>query len=204
MKLANKANFVLDAEIKSINSEDNSDIITIRGFANTVSKDRSGDVIPASAWKTENALTNYMKNPIILFAHNHSRPIGKCIDVNPTEFGLEISAEILKDSDEAVFSLIKNGILKTFSVGFRCLDADWDEATNIFIIKDLELYEVSVVAVPCNQDSTFRVSKSMNGSDFEEFKKNFINKHKNTDNEELSDIEKLAALLGCLKTEENL
>ncbi|QYC97277.1 capsid and scaffold protein [Escherichia phage IME178] len=132
----------LDAYIKSIDSESKEGVVKIRGFANTISKDRAGDVIPASAWKTSNALANYMKNPIILFGHDHRRPIGKCIDLNPTEMGLEIECEIYESSDPAIFSLIRNGVLKTFSIGFRCLDAEWDEATDIFIIKDLELYEV--------------------------------------------------------------
>lgn len=198
---ANPVHF--DAYIKSVDTS-NDDVITIRGFANTISKDRASDVIPASAWKTENALTNYMKNPIILFGHDHSRPIGKCVDLNPTEMGLEITCEIYRESDPAIFALIKNGVLKTFSVGFRCLDAEWDEATNIFLIKDLELFEVSVVSVPCNQDSVFSVAKGMNGADYEEFKKSFTKSTQAqpvvTDEvHTLSEIEKLAIALGCYK-----
>lgn len=192
----------LDAYIKSIDSESKEGVIKIRGFANTISKDRAGDVIPASAWKTSNALTNYMKNPIILFGHDHRRPIGKCIDLNPTEIGLEIECEIYESSDPAIFSLIKNGVLKTFSIGFRCLDAEWDEATDIFIIKDLELYEVSVVSVPCNQDSTFNLAKSMNGHDYTEWRKSFTaisSKAVPAQERNLSELEKLAIALGYVK-----
>ena len=53
----------LDAYIKSIDSESKEGVVKIRGFANTISKDRAGDVIPASAWKTSTALANYMKRP---------------------------------------------------------------------------------------------------------------------------------------------
>lgn len=192
----------LDAYIKSIDSESKEGVVKIRGFANTISKDRAGDVIPASAWKTSNALTNYMKNPIILFGHDHRRPIGKCIDLNPTEMGLEIECEIYESSDQAIFSLIKNGVLKTFSIGFRCLDAEWDEATDIFIIKDLELYEVSVVSVPCNQDSTFNLAKSMNGHDYTEWRKSFTaisSKAVPAQERNLSELEKLAIALGYVK-----
>ncbi|QEP52557.1 head maturation protease [Salmonella phage 1-19] len=192
----------LDAYIKSIDSESKEGVVKIRGFANTISKDRAGDVIPASAWKTSNALANYMKNPIILFGHDHRRPIGKCIDLNPTEMGLEIECEIYESSDPAIFSLIKNGVLKTFSIGFRCLDAEWDEATDIFIIKDLELYEVSVVSVPCNQDSTFNLAKSMNGHDYTEWRKSFTatsSKAAPAQERNLSELEKLAIALGYVK-----
>lgn len=192
----------LDATVKELSTSEDGKTITIRGFANTVSKDRAGDVIVASAWTTSNALKNYMKNPIILFGHDHSRPIGKCIDINPTEMGLEIEATVIEDADEAIYSLIKSGVLKTFSVGFRILDAEWDDDTRTFMILDLELFEVSVVSVPCNQDSTFSVSKSMNGGDYLELRNKFIGSQKNTTVEpELSELEKLAIALGCVKEE---
>ncbi|QXN67513.1 replication protein [Klebsiella phage vB_Kpn_3] len=198
-------NINLNAEIKSVKAvgEGDNPPLKIRGFANTISKDRAGDVIPASAWKTSNALANYMKNPIILFGHDHRRPIGKCIDLNPTEMGLEIECEIYESSAHpAIYSLIKNGVLKTFSIGFRCLDAEWDEATDIFIIKDLELYEVSVVSVPCNQDSTFNLAKSMNGHDYTEWRKSFTaisSKAVPAQERNLSELEKLAIALGYVK-----
>lgn len=197
----------LDATIKAVETATDDKSLKIRGFANTISKDRAGDVIVASAWTTSNALKNYMKNPIILFGHDHSRPIGKCLDMVPTEMGLEIEAEIFEDADPSIFNLIKNGVLKTFSVGFRILDADWDDDTNTFLILDLELFEVSVVSVPCNQDSTFNLAKSMNGADFLDFRSKFINKEdskaKTTTPEEsnLTEIEKLCKLLGFIKEE---
>ena len=73
---------------KASATEDNS--LVIQGMANTVAKDRAGDVIIAEAWTTSNALTNYMKNPIILAFHNHSLPIGTAISITPTEKGLEV------------------------------------------------------------------------------------------------------------------
>lgn len=193
-----KANSELKADIKSIKVNEESNVLTIQGFANTVSKDRAGDVIVASAWTTSNALKNYMKNPIILFGHDHARPIGKCVDINPTEMGLEITCEVFADGDTQIFNLIKNGVLKTFSVGFRILDATWDDLDDVFMILDVELFEVSVVSVPCNQDSTFRVSKSMDGGDYLELRKQFVRPTEPTKEPE-SEIYKLAKALGCLK-----
>lgn len=193
-----QANSELKADIKSIKVNEESNVLTIQGFANTVSKDRAGDVIVASAWTTSNALKNYMKNPIILFGHDHARPIGKCVDINPTEMGLEITCEVFADGDTQIFNLIKNGVLKTFSVGFRILDATWDDIDDVFMILDVELFEVSVVSVPCNQDSTFRVSKSMDGGDYLELRKQFVHPTEPTVEPE-SEIYKLAKALGCLK-----
>lgn len=140
-------------------ADDDSDDLIIEGFANTTDKDRAGDVIVQEAWKSESALPNYLKNPIILAYHNHSKPIGKMVDHKVTTKGLHITARISKAAGE-VYDLIKDDVLQAFSVGFRVLEADYDSATDIFVIKDLELHEISVVSVPMNQESIFEVAKS--------------------------------------------
>jgi HK97 family phage prohead protease/HK97 family phage major capsid protein len=162
------------SNIESVEKSEDSDELIITGYANTVTKDRAGDIIPKSAWESPNALTNYTKNPIILAFHNHSNPIGKMVDYEITELGLKIKASISKGAGN-VYQLIKDGILQTFSVGFRLLDADYDSKTDTYYINDLELTEVSVVSVPCNQDSVFSVAKSMESNeDFNSFKNTFI------------------------------
>ena len=45
------------------------------------------------------------------------------------------------------------------------------------MIKDAELFEVSVVSVPCNQAATFSLAKSFDSqAEYEEFKKTFTNR----------------------------
>lgn len=175
---------------------DTGDSLVIKGFANTVTKDRAGDVILASAWETSNALANYMKNPIVLAFHDHSKPIGKTLSIVATSMGLEVEVEISKASGP-IYELIKDGILKTFSVGFACLDAEYDVTTQIYVIRDVELHEISVVSVPCNQDSVFEVSKSLNAHDYHELKNRLIAKALPQKQPTL--IEKLALELGIIK-----
>lgn len=156
---------------KSVLDSDTDELI-IEGYANTITKDRAGDVIPKEAWEAPSALGNYQKNPIILAYHDHSNPIGNMIDFEITEFGLKIKARISKAAGR-VYTLVKEGVLKTFSVGFRILDAEWDSKSDTYLITEVELHEVSVVSVPCNQDSTFSVAKSMEKAEFESFRKSF-------------------------------
>lgn len=183
---------------KAANSDEDAPLV-IRGFANTVAKDRAGDVIPKEAWLGKNAMPNYEKNPIILAFHNHSMPIGKMINYDVTDEGLQIEAEISKAAG-SVYQLIKDGILKTFSVGFRCLDAEWKRDEDIYLIKELELFEISVVSVPCNQDSVFEVSKSLNASEYDNFKKQLQAKASMpSETNEVDVLEKLAIALGVRK-----
>ena len=163
-------NSLFKVDEKSL-SED-TDVLTIKGYANTVSKDRSGDVIVKEAWE-KGGMDDYLKNPIILAFHDYSRPVGQTVDYSITDKGLEIVAEISSAAGE-VYNLIKDGVLKTFSVGFSIKDADYDRDADTFYIKDLELYEISVVSVPANQDSIFSLAKSFTDvSEYNEFKKSF-------------------------------
>ena len=94
-----------------------------------------------------------------MFNHNYDKPIGRAKDLQVTDNGLEISAKISKAAGD-VTQLIKDGVLGAFSVGFKVKDADYMTETDGYKIKDAELFEVSVVSVPCNQGATFGLSKS--------------------------------------------
>ena len=147
--------------------------VDIKGSASTNALDRAGDIIEAGAW-TKGGLDNFSSNPIILFNHDYNRPIGKATGLDVTNDGLEISARISKAAGD-VKELVKDGVLGAFSVGFRVKDADYMSETDGYKIKDAELFEVSVVSVPCNQGATFSVAKSFDSmEDYDKFKKQFI------------------------------
>ena len=146
--------------------------IDIKGSASTNGLDRAGDIIESDAW-TKGGLENFKNNPIILFNHNYDKPIGRAKDLKVTENGLEISAKISKAAGD-VTQLIKDGVLGAFSVGFKVKDADYMTETDGYKIKDAELFEVSVVSVPCNQGATFGLSKSFDSMEqYNEYKQTF-------------------------------
>ena len=153
-------------------STETDDSIYIEGYASTVDRDRQGDVIPMKAWNE--GLSNYLKNPIILAYHNHQMPIGKMVEHKVTDQGLWVRAQIPQEVGD-VYKLIKKGILSAFSVGFRVKDADYDSASESFLIKELELHEISVVSVPANQNTLFSLAKAFdNATEFELYKQQFV------------------------------
>jgi len=159
---------------KSHENDDGS--VMIRGMASTDHSDRAGDVIAAEAW-TKGGLENFKNNPVILFNHDYDKPIGRATGVNVTKNGLELEAKISKSAPAAVCELVKDGVLGAFSVGFKVKDADYVKETDGLMIKDAELFEVSVVSVPCNQAATFSLAKSFDSvAEYEEFKKTFTNR----------------------------
>jgi HK97 family phage prohead protease len=176
---------LINFRIKALedNNDDNvqdREELYITGYANTTDKDRVGDVVLAEAWQ-KGGLDNFRANPIILAYHDHSKPIGLATELSVDPKGLKITARISKASGE-VYSLIKEGILKAFSVSFYTKDADYDSTSSIFVIKDLELLEISVVSVPANQYSIFSVAKSFEDQEqYLEFKKQFTPNLTNTE-----------------------
>jgi HK97 family phage prohead protease/HK97 family phage major capsid protein len=163
-----------DLEIKST-AKTEKDSIKIAGYANTVLKDRTGDIVLPEAWAK--GIENYRKNPVLLYQHDHSKPIGKSDIVRVDKKGIFVEASVSSAAEKmhGVQSLIRDGALKSFSVGFRVKDASYDKNSDTFFIKDLELLEISVVSVPANQDSLFSVRKSFEDDNgYEEFKKQFI------------------------------
>ena len=166
--------FNLTSTFKSHEVEDGS--VMIRGMASTNDFDRAGDTISPDAW-AKGGLKNFENNPIILFNHDYNKPIGRATGLKVTPNGLELEAKISKSAPESVCDLVKDGVLGAFSVGFRVKDADYLSETDGYKIKDAELFEVSVVSVPCNQAATFSLAKSFDSeAEYEDFKKTFTNR----------------------------
>ncbi len=155
--------------------EDDDGSVNIKGYASTNHSDRAGDSINHDAWVKNGGLENFKGNPIILFNHDYNRPIGRATSLEVSDKGLELGARISKSAGE-VKDLIKDGVLGAFSVGFRVKDADYLKETDGYQIKDAELFEVSVVSVPCNQAAMFSIAKSFDSqSEYEEWKADFKN-----------------------------
>lgn len=148
--------------------------LKIAGYANTSDKDRSGDIVIPEAWAK--GIENFRRNPILLFQHDHNKPIGKVNTVTVDKKGIFVEASVSEAAEKqhGVKTLISDGVLKSFSVGFRVKDADYDKRSDTFYIKDVELLEISVVSVPANQNSLFSIRKSFeDDSSYADFKKQF-------------------------------
>jgi HK97 family phage prohead protease len=145
--------------------------IMISGYASTNDVDRQGDIVSTSVW--QKGLDNYLKNPVILAYHNHEKPVGRMTEYKVDEKGLWIKAKI-SAAAENIYRLISDGVLTAFSIGFRIVDAEYNQATELFVVKELELHEISVVSVPANQNTLFSLSKAFEtAEDYERFKMHF-------------------------------
>lgn len=143
-------------------------ITVIHGLANKNVIDRGQDIIEVDAWDLE----NFKKNPVILYNHGldpqlGSTPIGKAIEISPTKDGLFVKVQLSSIDDPVINrirGLVEERILRAFSVGFDPKESDTDRETGVKSIKKCELFEISIVGVPMNQDSLFELSSKMMGT----------------------------------------
>ena len=184
----NKILYLNNAFIKELPSgEEDIKSILISGYASTNDVDRHGDIVPASVW--EKGMENYLKNPVILAYHDHSEPIGRMVEHKVDSTGLWIKARISAAAED-VFNLVKDGVLTAFSIGFRIVDAEYNQVTELFVVKELELHEISVVSVPANQNTLFSLSKSFeNNDEYNSFKMHFAAQNESAKGLESSNVE---------------
>lgn len=129
--------------------------------------DRMGDTIDPAGWD----LRWFKKNPIALFGHDNSFPIGNWADVR-VEGGkllgrLVMAAAGTSARIDEIRRLVEQGILKAVSVGFKPIEADPKDKTQPWgaqTYRKQELLETSLVSVPANP-AALAVAKSLNISD---------------------------------------
>lgn len=132
-------------------------------IASSEIEDRQGEIVKQAGWN----LKNFKNNPVLLYMHDHTKPIGKAtriwVDKSGTKPLLKFKGFISDATDElkGYKKLVEDGILNSFSVGFRPLDMDGNEITKS------ELFEISLVSVPANPEARLLAMKSLEDAGFD-------------------------------------
>lgn len=131
-----------------LQKQNDNDSRSFEVIASTDALDREGERIDQGGWE----LDNYMKNPVILWAHNiDTPPIGKATSVKVKGDSLIIEGEFASAEAnplaEQIRILFKEGIQQAVSVGFIPLEREGETITRA------ELLELSFVPVPANPEA---------------------------------------------------
>jgi HK97 family phage prohead protease/HK97 family phage major capsid protein len=182
--------FYINSSFETKSYSKGSKSLRIAGYANTTSKDRAGDIVTAEAWAK--GIENFRKNPVMLYQHKHDCPVGRIEKITVDKKGIYVEGAVSEAAERnlGVQTLIRDGALKSFSVGFRVKDGKYLRDSDSMLITDVELLEVSIVSVPCNQDSLFSVRKSFDSS---EDYKSFLSEFKEATEEEKAMYMKIKA-----------
>jgi HK97 family phage major capsid protein/HK97 family phage prohead protease len=147
-------------ELKSVDD----DLRTIEGIATNVQPDRLGDIVEPKGAS--------FKLPLpLLWQHRRDEPIGHVIAARVTDDGIHIKAQIAKGVlpriDEA-WALIKAGLVKGLSIGFKPHDAEQISGSFGMRFKTWEWLELSAVTVPAHAEASITLVKSIDAKDLAE------------------------------------
>lgn len=151
-------------------------------------KDSDEDIIlPGSFAKSisERGVSSSTNRKIAyLWQHNMKEPLGKFDVLQEDSKGLYFEASISKfDLGDRVLTQYSDGTLDQHSIGFRYIwdKIEWSEDEQAYIVKELNLFEGSVVTMGANENTPFTGFKAealgtaMKGldKDFEDFIRRF-------------------------------
>ena len=144
-----------ELKIKSADIEEG----IISGYASVFGNvDSYGDIVVRGAFSRFLAELR-VKNKVIpvFYGHNMEDPranIGRVLELREDERGLWFKAQLDLSGDtygRLVYEQLKDGRLDSLSFGFSVVDGANTEAG--YELRELELYEISVVPIPANQEA---------------------------------------------------
>ena len=119
----------------------------IEAIVATESEDRHGEILELKGLDT----SKYMKNPVVLWAHDYSQPpIGKTLTLKKKDGKLIAKVKFAIDEDSfahKIYKLYKGGYMKAFSIGFIPKEIDDNRYTKA------EMIEHSSVPIPANSEA---------------------------------------------------
>ena len=127
-------------------------------IASDETPDSYGDIVKAEGWD----LKRYKKNPIVLFNHSSSMPVGYSpktwIDDTKLICRIKLADEGTSEFIDTLYKLMKQRILRAMSVGFRAtkdveiIRGKENEFLGL-LFNGQELLENSIVSVPANPNA---------------------------------------------------
>ena len=154
-------------EIKSFMEvdEDGQKFGYYKGYASTFGNiDRTRDVIAPGAFKR--CLDNGRKVKMC-WQHDMSTPIGSFPTMKEDEYGLYVEGRINLGTNmgREAYALLKAGDLDSMSIGFMVDDYDIDDKTGVRTIKEIDLWEISIVTEPANTMAMVTAVKSLESAE---------------------------------------
>lgn len=173
-----------DAGVKSVTVKFKTDGLAEGEFIGYASvfgnKDSYGDVVVKGAFATTLAEWARKGVPIpLLWGHNTADPdfnLGEIVEASEDEHGLKVHGRLDMESPKSAqtYRLLKSGRVNQMSFAYAIVDGAYIEPISddgtiswrdaYFELKELDLYEVSIVPIGANQETEILAVKSVVGS----------------------------------------
>lgn len=139
-------------------------------------EDSYGDVVVAGAFK--NSIEKYgYKGIKLLYQHDSTQPIGYFEILSEDNIGLWFRAKLLVNDiakAKEVYALLKNGVIDGMSIGYTINPggSTFSPDGRTRILSDIDLWEISVVTFPANEEAlvtNVKTKEPMTIREFENF-----------------------------------
>lgn len=131
--------------------------MTIEGYGSTFGNtDQGGDIVVRGAFVK--SLTT--RKPKMLWQHDTRKVIGVWNEANEDTKGLYLKGSFVKTQlGLESYELAKAGAIDTMSIGYSVVESEYDAKTRM--IKEANLFEVSLVTFPMNEQAKIIAVKSL-------------------------------------------
>lgn len=128
-------------------------------------EDSYSDVVVKGAFqKSLSSWAEKGRLPSLLWQHKMSEPIGIYTEMKEDDHGLYVKGRLLIDDDllaKRAYAHAKAGSLGGLSIGFILKDWEYDSSKGVYLLKEIDLWEVSLVTMPANDEARISEVKSM-------------------------------------------
>lgn len=129
------------------------EVVTPGAFAKTLAKWRAKGRLPALLWQ-----------------HDTDKPIGVYERMEEDERGLFVRGRLLVEDvplAREAWALVRAGAIGGLSIGYATLLAEMDRKRGVLLLKEIDLWETSLVTFPANEEAVVTGIKTIR--DFEKF-----------------------------------
>ncbi|HFO4224567.1 TPA: phage major capsid protein, partial [Escherichia coli] len=120
-------------------------------------KDSHDDVVMSGAFAASlRAWSDRKALPALLWQHRMDEPIGVYTEMKEDDVGLYVRGRLLIDDDplaKRAHAHMKAGSLTGLSIGYVLKDWEYDRSKEAFLLKEIDLWEVSLVTFPSNDEA---------------------------------------------------
>ncbi|EQB98528.1 HK97 family phage prohead protease [Photorhabdus temperata] len=120
-------------------------------------KDSYDDIVlPGAFSKSLQLWQGKQSFPAMLWQHRMDEPIGVYTEMKEDDRGLYLKGRLLIDDDplaKRAHAHMKAGSLSGLSIGYVLNDGEYDRAKDAFLLKEIALWEVSLVTFPANDEA---------------------------------------------------
>ena len=153
--VSGRKRLALNLELKMVNGEGR-----FAGYASVFDvADNQRDIIVRGAF--ERSLSEKRGSIRLLWQHKQDEPIGVFSHIFEDQRGLYVEGSLIlaPPRGKEALALLKSGALNGLSIGFVPVEYHYTTEKNLRMITDLDLFEISLVTFPANENARVTVVK---------------------------------------------